>query len=370
VSRDLTSTLKVAAVPVVGVLALAFAWTHHPHGLGFIVLLAILMAAVLTAVSHAEVIAHRVGEPLGALVLALCVTVIEASLIISMMFSHHGEGDTVARDTVFAAVMIVCNGVVGISILANTRRHQVARFQKAGTNALLATVIALASLALVLPAFTTSKHSPTFSHGQLVYSAVASLAIYAVFLFTQVIRHSDDFQALTVTGSVAVVAGDDDGGESAMPTTGATWISVGLLLISLIVVVGLAHVLSIPLEEKAASIGLPQAVVGLGIALLVLLPETLAAVRAARDDRMQTSLNLSLGSAIASIGLTIPTVAVAAIVLHHSITLALGPQDLILFAITAVIASITLSNGEATILQGAIHVVIFSAFVYVAFVPL
>jgi Ca2+:H+ antiporter len=357
----------VAAVPVVGVLALAFAWTHHPHGIGFVVLLAILMAAVLTAVSHAEVIAHRVGEPLGALVLALCVTVIEASLIISMMFSHHGEGDTVARDTVFAAVMIVCNGVVGISILANTRRHQVARFQKAGTNALLATVIALASLALVLPAFTAKAHGTVFSHGQLVYSAVASLAIYAVFLFTQVIRHSDDFQALTITGSVAVVAGDEGDGEAAKPT--ATWISVGLLLVSLIVVVGLAHVLSIPLEEKAAAIGLPQAVVGLGIALLVLLPETLAAVRAARDDRMQTSLNLSLGSAVASIGLTIPTVAVAAIVLHHSITLALAPQDLILFAITAVIASITLSNGEATILQGAIHVVIFSAFVYVAFVP-
>ena len=362
----MTATLKAVAVPVLGLVVLALAWRYHPAGLGLLLLLGVLIAAVLTAVSHAEVVAHRVGEPLGALVLALCVTIIEASLIISMMFSHHGEGDTVARDTVFAAVMIVCNGVVGISILANTRQHRIARFQKAGTNALLATVIVLTSLALVLPAFTEHNHSTSFSHGQLAYCAVASLVVYGVFIFTQTIRHSDDFQVIATEASGGPAG---LGGEHSTPRTSEAIFSVGLLIVSLVVVVGLAHVISIPLETKAASLGLPQTVIGLAIALLVLLPETIAAVRAASDDRMQTSLNLSLGSAIASIGLTIPTVAIASILMRHSIDLALAPRDIVLFAITAVIASITLSNGEATILQGAIHVVIFSAFVYVAFVP-
>ena len=363
----MTATLKTVAVPVLGLVVLAFAWRYHPAGLGLLLLLGVLIAAVLTAVSHAEVVAHRVGEPLGALVLALCVTIIEASLIISMMFSHHGEGDTVARDTVFAAVMIVCNGVVGLSILANTRQHRIARFQKAGTNALLATVIVLTSLALVLPAFTEHNHSTSFSHGQLAYCAVASLVVYGVFIFTQTIRHSDDFQVIATEATAGPT--NLGGEEHSAPRTSQAFFSVGLLIVSLVVVVGLAHVISIPLETKAASLGLPQTVIGLAIALLVLLPETIAAVRAARDDRMQTSLNLSLGSAIASIGLTIPTVAIASILMRHSIDLALAPRDIVLFAITAVIASITLSNGEATILQGAIHVVIFSAFVYVAFVP-
>ena len=172
-SRDLTSTLKVAAVPVVGVLALAFAWTHHPHGLGFIVLLAILMAAVLTAVSHAEVIAHRVGEPLGALVLALCVTVIEASLIISMMFSHHGEGDTVARDTVFAAVMIFThNFAFGLlSKLDPTARAL------AGTPAML---MVGAAIGPVLGGVLVQS----FGFGSLGVAAIV-IAIVAVALFSQ-----------------------------------------------------------------------------------------------------------------------------------------------------------------------------------------
>jgi Ca2+:H+ antiporter len=351
--------------PLFGILVLAGCLLAHPHRFFVIIPVAGLIVSVLAAVTNAEVIAHRVGEPLGAIILALCVTVIEASLIISMMVGHSQDSTTVARDTVFASFMIVANGVIGVSILVASRHTQVVRFQRSGTATLLATLLTMGALTLVLPSFTLKTPGPTFSTSQLLFAATSCLALYLLFIFVQTIRHPEDFQV------VALPEAADDRADllAYRPTMRQSTRSAALLLVSLVAVVGIAETLSTPLEYAIHAVGAPQAVVGLVIALLVLLPESVTAVRAATRNEVQTSINLSLGSAIASIGLTIPTIAIVSLIIHQHIALGLNPMGLVLFVITAVIASITLGSGEATLMQGAIHVVLFSAFVFLAFVP-
>jgi Ca2+:H+ antiporter len=362
-TRSAFGRIRPYLIPGLSLALLIGTLGHHITGPTIAIVLAALVAAVLTAVHHAEVLAERLGEALGALLLALAVTVIESSLIITLMVTHHGTSSAVARDTVFAALMIVVNGVVGLSLLMNGWRNGVVHFRQSGTSALLATLIALATLSLVLPTFTRSGQGQSFSNSQLIFAAVSSTVVYGVFVFVQTIRHREDF-APELNGDPADLENDDE-----RPTRLDGARSGILLLISLVAVVGLAEVLSGPLEHEITVIGAPQATVGLIIALLVLLPEALSALKAARRNRMQTSLNLSLGSAIASIGLTIPTVAVASLILHQNLVLGLGPQEIVLLAVTSVLASITLGQGEATILQGAIHVMIFSAFVFFAISP-
>ena len=277
---------------------------------------AFLAGAVLAAVHHAEVVAHRVGEPFGSLVLAVAVTVIEVALIVTLMVS--GEGDetaTLARDTVFAAVMITCNGVLGLSVLVGALRARVATFNAEGTATALATVCTLATLSLVLPTYTTSRPGPEFSPAQLAFAAVASIALYVLFVIVQTVRHRDYFVP-------AGGRGRRRARRAAHGPRGAA--SLALLLVALVAVVGLAKIESAPIEDAVDAIGAPQSAVGVVIALLVLLPETLAAVRNARRDRVQTSFNLALGSAMASIGLTIPAIAVASIWLEGPLILGLG----------------------------------------------
>ncbi|WP_030723123.1 calcium:proton antiporter [Streptomyces sp. NRRL S-237] len=351
-------------VPVVALVALVFSWGRDLPGFAVALVALCLAGAVLAAVHHAEVVAHRVGEPFGSLVLAVAVTVIEVALIVTLMADGGDKTASLARDTVFAAVMITCNGIVGISLLVGALRNRVAVFNPEGSGAALATVATLATLSLVLPTFTTSKPGPEFSTAQLTFAAVASLALYGLFVAVQTVRHRSYF--LPVDTGQGVAGGED---HADPPTARAALVSLGLLLVALVAVVGDAKAVSPTIERAVAAAGLPQAVVGVIIALLVLLPETLAAVRAARRDRVQTSLNLAYGSAIASIGLTIPAIALASIWLSGPLLLGLGPIHMVLLALTVVVSALTIVPGRATLLQGGVHIVLLAAYLFLAVSP-
>jgi Ca2+:H+ antiporter len=225
-------------------------------------------------------------------------------------------------------------------------------------------VATLATLSLVLPTFTTSKPGPEFSTVQLTFAAVSSLVLYGLFVTTQTVRHRDYFLPITRQGEV--IAGDD---HADAPSARTALISLGLLGLALVGVVGLAKGVSPTIESGVAAADLPHAVVGVIIALLVLLPETIAALRSARRDRVQTSLNLALGSAMASIGLTIPAVALASVWLSGPLVLGLGPTHMVLLALTVVVSSLTVVPGRATPLQGGVHLVLFAAYLELAVNP-
>jgi Ca2+:H+ antiporter len=348
------------AVPVVACLMLVASSAGSPGWILLTCATAALMASVVVAVHHAEVIAHRVGEPFGTLVLALAVTVIEVSLIVSMMRSTGAAATALARDTVYATVMIICNGVVGLCLLAGSLRHHVLAFRVEGTTPSLAVLATLATLTLVLPALTTSTTGPTFSAAQLVFAGVVSLVLYAIFVFVQTGRHRDFFLP---------EGGAPEDAHAVPPPALVAGLSLALLLLSLVAVVGLAKVLAPGIEKAVAAAGMPQGVVGIAIALIVLMPETWAAVRAALRNRMQISFNLALGSALATISLTIPAVAVTSILLGMPLALGLPPKEVALLALSLFLSSMTLSGGRATVLQGAVHLVVFAVFLFLAMVP-
>ncbi|MER7592033.1 ionic transporter y4hA [Micromonospora sp. NPDC127501] len=351
-------------VPVLAVLVLIVTWGRSLPGPIIVVVAVLLGGAVLAAVHHAEVVAHRVGEPYGSLVLAVAVTVIEVALIVTLMISGPEKTQSLARDTVFAAVMITCNGILGLSLLLGALRRRVAVFNPEGTGGALATVITLATLSLVIPTFTTARPGPEFSPAQLAFAAVASLALYGLFVLVQTGRHRDYFLPVDSRGQVI-----ETEEHAKPPTTRAALMSLGLLLVALVAVVGDAKTVSPTIEAGVAAANLPHAFVGVIIALLVLLPETLAAARAARRDRVQISLNLALGSAMASIGLTIPAIAIASIWLDGPLLLGLGGTQLALLALTAVTAVLTVVPGRANVLQGGVHLVLMAAFVFLAASP-
>ena len=362
------------AVPLLGLLLLALSWpkTEQPLLLGLVAV--VLVGAVLAAVHHAEVVAHRVGEPFGSLVLAVSVTVIEVGLIV-MLTIGGGEGAaTYARDTVFAALMISLNGIVGISLLLGAMRHGVVAFNASGSGAALSTVVALASVCLVLPGFTVSETGLEYTGSQLAFAAVASLVLYAAFVFTQTVQHRDFFLPVRsdsqgrVTG-VLEVEDEDGDGHADPPSDRETLLSIALLLVSLVSVVGLAKVLSPTIESTVSSLGLPYAVVGVVIALLVLAPESIAAALNAARDRVQVSLNLAFGSSMASIGLTIPTIAVASIWLEGDLLLGLEPMQIVLLFITVVVATLTVVPGRAKPIQGVVHLALMATFLFFSLVP-
>jgi Ca2+:H+ antiporter len=330
---------------------------------GYALLLALvgvaLAGAVFAAVHHAEVVAHRVGEPFGTLVLAVAVTVIEVALIVSVMLTSGPEKAGLARDTVFAAVMIVCNGIVGICLLVGGIRHREQDFQARGAAATLAVLASLSVLTLVMPNFTTTREGPLLSSSQLAFAGISSLVLYGVFVFVQTVRHRDYFLAQTPDESV----------HAAPPSATQALVSGALLLVCLVAVVLLAKLLSPTVETAVKNIGAPPAVVGIVIAALVLLPEGLAAVRAARADRLQNSLNLALGSALASIGLTIPTVAAVFLWTGQSLVLGIDGKEIVLLMLTLVVGTLTLSTGRTTILQGAVHLSLFAAYLFLSFAP-
>ncbi|UAJ10068.1 calcium:proton antiporter [Glacieibacterium megasporae] len=351
------------AVPATAWLCLSLITPAAFAGWGVAVLGAVLFATVFAAVHHAEVIAHRIGEPFGTLVLALAVTVIEVALIVSIMLSAKGAESSLARDTVFAAVMLACNGVLGICLLVAGIRFGEPLFRARAASSYLAVLAVLATAALVLPEFTHTAPGPVYSPAQLVFVAIVAVVLYGVFLFVQTVRHRDYF--LPVGGNVTPDA------HAPPPSGAATGVAALLLVVALGAVVLLAKKLSPELEAamRAAHVAQPAAAVGVIVAALVLLPEAVSAIRAARINRLQTSVNLALGSALASIALTIPAVAAVALWTGQPLELGLGDTGLVFLALTFVVTTMTLSSGRATVLQGAVHLTILALFLFLVIVP-
>lgn len=326
----------------------------------------ILMGAVVAAVHHAEVIAHRVGEPFGTLILALAVTVIEVGLILTLMQAEPEKAQTLARDTVFAAVMVILNLLMGLCLLAGSIRHHEQRFQRTGIGAALATLTVLTVVTLVLPNFTSSVPGPFYSATQLGFVAAVSLVLYSTFALVQTVRHRDYF----LPEPDADIEGDGEPDtHAAPPSVQRTAISGALLLASLFAVVLLAKNLSPVMGALLEDWGAPPAVLGVLIAALILAPEGLAAVRAAKADRLQTSLNLALGSALATIGLTIPAVAILSIITDLPISLGLDAKSTVLLFLSLIVSVQTLANGRTTVLQGVIHLMLFAIYLFTTFVP-
>lgn len=361
----ISTTLPVWTIagPVVGWLALAGKALGAQELLGgaYLALLAVaLFWGVLAAVFHAEVVAHKIGEPYGTLVLAVAVTAIEVALIVSLMIAGGAETTGLARDTVFAAVMLILNGMVGICLLAGGGRHGEQTFTLSGVSAALTTLAAISVLTMVLPNYTTTTPGPFYSGSQLVFIAVVSLVLYGTFVFVQTVRHRDYFLPA------------DGGGEDAhapVPPAKMAWMSGALLLVCLGGVVLLAKSLSPALEAAVLRMGAPKALVGIIIAAVVLLPEGIAAYQAARANRLQTSLNLALGSALASIGLTIPAVAIVSILNGWTLTLGIDVKSTVLLLLSIIVTSLSLGSGRTTIMQGTVLLMIFAVYLFVTVVP-
>src|SRR5450830_1636105 len=348
------------AAPLAGWLFL-FGSTFNVGGAYQILLVAGLIGSVLAAVYHAEVVAHRIGEPYGTLLLALAVTLIEVALIVSLMLAGGPETTGLARDTVFAAIMIILNGIVGICLLLGAGRHREQTFGLLGVSASLATLAAIAILTLVLPNYTSSAAGPYYNSSQLIFIAVISLVLYGTFVLVQTVRHREYF--LPQKGEAA------EEEHSAPVPTRMVWLSGLLLLACLGCVVLLAKALSPSLEMAVLKMGAPKALVGIIIAAVVLLPEGIAAFQAARANRLQTSLNLALGSALASIGLTIPAVAIVSLVNGWTLSLGIDVKSTVLLLLSIVVATLSLGNGRTTIMQGTVHLVIFAVYIFITVVP-
>lgn len=347
--------LALALFAGASLLQVGFAWTGA--GLAFAAaLLVVLFGAVFAAVHHAEVIAERVGEPYGTLVLTMAVTVIEVAVIATLMLGPV-EAPTLARDTVFAVVMIVCNGLVGACILAGSLRHREQDVQIAGSNVYLSVLFVLATITLVLPNYTLTTPGPLYSAAQLGFVSVVTLLLYGVFLYTQTVRHRDYFIADAAPHAATTVPNR------------VLWTSVALLVVALVGVVLLAKKFSVVIDAVTAATGAPAAFTGIVVATLMLLPESVAAIAAARRNELQRSVNLALGSSLATIGLTIPAVSVAVIVLEKPLVLGLSERDTVLLLLTALISMMTVGSGRTNILFGLVHLIVFAVFIFTVFVP-
>ncbi|HXE28339.1 MAG TPA: hypothetical protein VN656_07475 [Stellaceae bacterium] len=347
--------------PLIGgaLLAAVMAGVHHVTltvGLGLA-----LIACVLAAVHHAEIIAHRVGQPLGSFLLAIAVTVIEVALIVSLMLAKPETTTALARDTAFAEIMIIVNGMVGLCLIVGASRHREQEFGLYGVSAALATLATLSVLTLVLPNV-TGKPGPYYSPAHLAFVGVVALVLYLVFAFVQTVRHPEYFMPVLPDPR-------DDREHVAAPGNLATAISAILLLACLAIVVLGSHDLAPEIEAGIAAAGAPQAVLGVIIGVLVLLPESLAALRAALADRLQISLNLTIGSALACIGLTIPTVAALSLANGWPLALGLDNREMILLFLSLIVATLSLGTGRTTVLQGAVHLVIFAVYLFTTMVP-
>ena len=346
--------------PALGLVVLIAHFVLEPGAVLHAAEAAALIGSVFAAVFHAEIVALRVGEPFGTLVLALAVTIIEVAVIVSIMIAGGAETATLTRDTLFAVVMIVCNGIIGLCLLAGGLRHREQGFQLLGANAALSLLIALTTLTLILPNFTITTPGPMFSRPQLEFEAVVSLILYCAFVFVQAFRHRDYFLP---------VGHDKEETHVAPPPNRVALASAGLLLGSLVVVVALAKALTPAIEHGIDAVGAPKSVVGIIIAGLVLLPEGLASFRAATANRLQTSVNLALGSALASLGLTIPAVATISVFLGKPLILGLDPKEEVLLTLTLILSILTLGTGRTTVLQGTVHLIVFAVFLFMAVAP-
>lgn len=319
----------------------------------------LLISSVLSAVHHAEVVAHRVGEPFGTIILAICITILEVSLIISLMIAGGDNAMTYARDTVFAAIVLIINGILGVCILVGGVKFHEQFFAKSSATTSLVSLVAILVLTLILPNYTTTKSGPFYSNAQLIFVSVACLVIYASFLMVQTVRHRNYF----------ITQHDDEDHGAKPPSNLETFFSLGFLILCLAVVVFMAKALSPAIEDMVQSLGAPQALVGVIIAAVVLLPEGIAAIRAARNNQIQTSLNLALGSALASIGLTIPAVSIVCIYYDMHLVLGLDRKAIIILALSVFTVMLSLSRGKTNILYGTVLLVNLAAYIFTVIFP-
>lgn len=351
----------LAALFYVAASSLGFADGLAPGSAGLVLaalLIPVLFGAIFAAVYHAEVIAHRTGEPYGTLILTAAVTIIEVALIVSVMMSGAEGAPTLARDTVYAVVMIVCAGLTGICILVGGLRYREQSFRVPGASAYVAVLMVLATLTLILPNYTRHASGPSYSPAQLAFVAVATLALYGAFLYIQTVRHRDYF---------IVPAPHHDWHFEPSPRRLA--ISAALLLFALAAIVMLSKKFAVIVELGRVAVGAPPQATGLVVAMLILLPEGIAAVQAARRDALQKALNLALGSALATIGMTFPAVAIVTLYLGTPLMLGLEPSAMILLALTMLVSTLTFATGRTHVLHGLVHLVIFATFLFLSFQP-
>lgn len=353
------------ALPIVGVALFAFAtwvgfgddFASDPLGIAIaIILIPLLMGAVFSAVYHAEEVAHLTGEPIGTLVLTMAVTVIELALIVSLMLTGKAA-PTLVRDTVFSVVMIITTGLVGACLLVGGIRYREQSFDVTSAKIYLAMLLVLTTLSIILPNYTSSAPGRLYSTSQLAFMSFAIIALYAVFVFTQTVRHRDYF------------AGDYDPPDPNAQTGGKLIRSILFLCVALVAVVVLAKLFAIEVNAAVSAVGAPPAFSGVVIAFIVLLPESIAAIRAASRDNLQKSINLALGSSLATIGLTIPAIAAANIILQKPLILGLDPRDMALVVMTLGASILTFGTGRTNVLFGFLHLVLFGTFLFFAVVP-
>jgi Ca2+:H+ antiporter len=319
-----------------------------------------LLAAVISAVTQAETLAHGIGEPFGTLILTVSVTIIEVALIVPAAFG--GKGDpALARDTVFSVVMIVCNGLVALCIIVGCIRHREQDFLVKGASAYLAVLSVLSVLTLILPDYTVTTPGPTLAPGQLLFEAIVTLLLYAVFLFIQTVRHTDYF--------VQENPAHEDAVELEAGGHGPAWKTSLLLVASLLGAVLLAKTFSSYLKYALAAREAPPALAGFAVAFLVLLPESVTALRAAYANQLQRSINLALGSSLATIGLTVPVVAVISIYLGRELILGLDPESTVLLLLTLLVSTLTFGTGRTNILYGFVHLIVFATYLLLIFMP-
>lgn len=345
----------------------ALAWLLFFSGLihdsAFFKILAsvMLVLSVMSAVHHSEIIAERVGEPYGTIILAISITVIEVSIIVSLMMSEGDGAVSLARDTVYSATMLILNGIVGLCLLIGSLKHYEQDFSKPSVTIALVSLISIVVFTLVFPTFTESVSGSYYSRPQLIFASGACLVIYSVFLFAQTSRHRQYF---------LTVGKDERTEENPVVISNRTFsTSLVSLLASLGIVVLLAKTLSPTIESIIVSYDLPKFLVGVVIAAIILLPEATSAIMAAKNNRLQTSINLSLGSALASIGLTIPSVAVVCIVMDMPVILGLDIKSIILLGLSVFTVMLSFSSGRTNIVYGVVLLVNLFAFIFLMIYP-
>jgi Ca2+:H+ antiporter len=351
--------LHTVILPVLGVAAWLLVGKVGLEPLA-LVLVAVLLGNVIAAVHHAEMVALRVGEPFGTLVFALAVTVIEVGLIVSLTLG--GEPNpALLRDTVHAVVMLVLHGLAGLCIVVGAfRQRGESEFRVEGANAFLAVLMPMAILVLVLPNHLISVPGPAYSPLQLAFVATACLGLYVAFLFVQTNWHRAYFLPVGEEGLEAA---------HARPSSRIAFASLGLLVVALLSVVLLAKSLAPALEAGVAAAGAPLAIAGVIVAAIVLLPETAAAVRAAARNQLQASINLALGSAVASIGLAVPAVVLVSSRAGLPLDLGISSGASVLMALGFVVAIITYGTGRTNLLSGIVHLVLLATYVFTVFAP-
>lgn len=348
------------AGPLFAAVVVFIFWSNPPSGAEVALIGVLLIGGVITAVHYAEAIAVYVGRAIGALILALAVTVIEVGLIVAIMLSSDGAAASLGRDTVFSAIMITCNGIVGFSIIAAARQSSTPSFNSEGSGAALSAIATIATLSLVLPAFTRGSAGPTLTIPQLVFVSIAALTVYLLFLYVLTVRNREHFEDLDNTEVVLL---------KKKPSQKEFRYSVVLLLISLVAIIGMAKVIAPAVQGVVIGAGLPLFVVAVTVALVVLAPESVAAVKSAIRGDLQTGFNLAYGSALASIGLTIPALAIVSVIIDIDLLLGLKPTEMVLLALTLIVSVVTVSSHRVTFFQGGLHIVIFFSFLFLAFVP-